>query len=788
MKGSKVFDNEYYPYKFSYSNSNENHYAKLGSSIIKSKHIYNTNINKSSLIPHFKEKEEKKFPNAIKVNQISKKTKQYNNDIIKSYSDKKKDKFISIYNMILPPKKLSSYKQILDKMVEEFASDENRKENINTLLKRNIASQKYLIMKKKIYFSPSFKQLICNNNKTIKKNEIISLTDNRSKNQRNKNFIYNIIKIQASWRGYYLRKIVVRGMEKYHGLIYIYRLLKKYILKRIKNIFDILMKTNNLRHNSKSELKDQILYTKKILYSNATNTSDRNSFSFSNNQNEIDKNINEQNTKTYFSNESNKQIIINPYSHYSTEFKMKPKFFKNRLTNSMKVINIKQNVNSNSNLDSTSLITSNENIGSQLLYSSIIKNQNKNNQVGKVTSNFFKKYESETNHPVSIKSEFLFRKPIYKKASHKKKYIYNNNNNANKNQINDKKNIYDKKKNYHSNSNYNTTYKQEQIFHFNNTLFNVYKFVFAKFINFIKKKVYKLYFQNFLYQLKIKRKVMQLKSNYSTLLSLIQKIEKKRFKKYLDIYRENVLTLRANELIRYEKIKNINKRSFINEDGKNKYKKKFIKKNNNEININKNRKNKTEFKNNKKNSNLNNTKNTSHKKDILIKLLKIKRKYLDKLTSKYFYRWIVNSNNINSNKNFTFQKIIKYNINLNNNYNTVNNESNKISVNKKKLKIKKVNDLKHSLKAEKKQHNSLSKEKTMRIIKRISNPEEYIELYNNTFSKNAKDSSRINNSNDILLKKESNLILLEKIFHIIDKLESKKKLFKFFIDWKKTKK
>ena len=787
MKGSKGFDNDYYPYKLSYSNSNENHFAQLGSTIIKSKPNYKTNINKSTLMPHFKEKEEKKFPNAIKVNQISKKMKQYNNDLIKSYSDKKKKKYLSEYNMIFPPKKLSSYKQILDKMVEEYASDENSKDNINTLLKRSIASQKYIIMKKKIYFSPSFKQLICNNN-TIKKKEIISLTDNRSQNQRNKNFIYNVIKIQASWRGYFLRKIVVRGMEKYHGLIFIYRLLKKYILKRIQNIFDILMKTNNLRNYSKSELKDQILYTKKILYSNATNTSDRNSFSFSNNPNEIEKNINEQKTKTYFSNESNKQIIINPYTHYSTELKMKPKFLKNRLTNSMKVINIKQNINSNSNLDSTSLLTSNENAGSQILYSSIIKNQNKNNQVGKVTSNFFKKYESEKNHPTTIKSEFLFRKPIYKKTSHKKKYIYNNNNNLNKNQINDKKKyIYDKKKNYNSNS--NATYKLEKIFHFNNTLFNVYKYVFSKFINFIKKKVYKLYFQYFLYQLKIKRKVIQLKSNYSTLLSLILKIEKKRIKKYLDIYRENVLTLRANELIRYEKFKNINKRSFINEDGKNnKYTKKLIKKNNNEVNINKNHKNKTEFKNNIKNSNLNNIKNSSHKKDILIKLLKIKRKYLDKLTSKDFYRWIVNSNNINSKKNFTFQKIIKYNINLNNNYNTVNNESNKITVNKKKLKIKKVNDLKHSIKAEKKPHNSLSKEKTMRIIKRISNPEEYIELYNNTFSKNVRDSSRISNSNDILLKKESNLILLEKIFHIIDKLESKKKLFQFFIYWKKTKK
>ena len=778
MKGSIIFNNDSYSYKLSNSISN----SQLGSHIIKSKHNYNTYINKTNLKSPFKEK--KKFSNSIKVNQLSKKIKSFNNDLIKSYSYKKKDKYISQYSMIFPPKKLSSYKQILDKMVEEYASDENSKDNINKLLKKSISNQKYSIMKKKKYFSPSFKQFICNNNAIDKnENEVFSLTDNRSQNKRNKNFIYNIIKIQAFWRGYYLRKIVVRGMEKYHGLIIIYKLLKKYILKRKKNIFDILIKTNNLRNYSKSELKDTILYTKKVLYSNATNTSDRNSFSFSNNQNEIDKNINEHKTKTYFSNDNQNQIIINPYSHYSTELKMKPSLIDKRLANSMKVINAKKKINSNNDFDNTSLLTSNKNLGSKILYSSIIKNQNKNNVVGKITSNFFKKYESETIHPITIKSEYLFRKPIYKKTNYKKKYIYKNKNNLNQNQIHDKKYIYENKKNNNYNNNSNSSFKQEKQLKFNNTLFNVYKFFFVKIINFIKKKVYKLYYQYFLYQLKIKRKIIQLKLNYSTLLSVIQKMEKKRIKKYLDIYRENVLTLRANELIMYEKLKN--KNSFIHEDGKNKYKKKLIKKNNNEVYINKNHKNKIELKNNIKNSNFNNIKSDSQKKDILLKLLKIKAKYIDKLTSKYFYRWIVNSNNINAKKNFTFQKIIKYNINLNNNYNTVNNESSKITVNKKKLKIKKVNDLKHSIKTEKK-HNNLSKEKTMRIIKRISNPEEYIELYN-TFNKNMKDSSRIKNNNDILLKKENNLTL-EKIFRIIDKLESKKKLFKYFIYWKKTKK
>ena len=318
------------------------------------------------------------------------------------------------------------------------------------------------------------------------------------------------------------------------------------------------------------------------------------------------------------------------------------------------------------------------------------------------------------------------------------------------------------------------------MFHLNNTFYNVYKYVFLKIINLIRKKVYQINFQYFLYQLKTKRKIEQLKSNYLSLLSIIQKIEKKRIKKYLDIYRENVLTLRANELLRYETIQN--KYDFLNKEKKNKYKKKFIQKTYNKYNRNheKDKGHKTDFKNSIRNSNKNNIKLTSKKKDILIKLLKIKTKHIGKIISKYFHKWLNNSNNnnIKSKNNFTFQKIIKYNINLNNNFNTVNNESNKIHVNKKRqLKIIKVKNLKN---AEKSANNSLSREKKMRIIKRVSNPEEYIALYN-TYSKNIRNSiGKINN--------KENSITVGKIFNIMDKLESKKILFKFFNYWKKMKK
>ena len=774
MKGNKELTKDKNFNKLLESNSDK--YIQLSSYKNKNKiRDFYKNINKKNTTNSFKEKEIiKKLTNSIKVNQISQKNIK-NNDLIKSYSYKKKDIYQPVYN-INQPQNLSSYKKILDKMVQEYASDENSKENINKLLKRSIANQKYSIIKNKTKFlSPSLKKTISKNK--IEKNKIISHTgDNRSINKRNKNYINNIIKIQSFWRGFYLRKIVVSGLKKYYGLIFIYKLLKKYVLKKRKIVFDLL-KNKKLKYNisdysnSKCEEKTKFLYTKKLVYNNGIYNSEKNSFSFSNNPEfeKTNENINERKTKTFYSNDKKQQTIN---SYYSTEIK-KPKIFQNRLTNSTKTIDIKENTYNN--IDSTTLMSMNK-VGNNLFYSSIIKNDKNNNNIGQVTLDFFKKYESETSQPISIKSEYFFRKPIYKNTKQKKRYIYIN---KNINKVNDKNFSSDKNNNYNTINNIRN--KDEKMFHLNNTFYNVYKYVFLKIINLIKKKVYQINFQYFLYQLKTKRKIEQLKSNYLSLLSIIQKIEKKRIKKYLDIYRENVLTLRANELLRYETIQN--KYDFLNKEKKNKYKKKFIQKTYNKYNRNheKDKGHKTDFKNNIRNSNKNNIKFTSNKKDILIKLLKIKNKYIGKINSKYFHKWLINSsnnNNIKSKNNFTFQKIIKYNINLNNNFNTVNNESNKIHVNKKRqLKIIKVKNLKS---AEKSTNNSLSKEKKMRIIKRISNPEEYIALYN-TYSKNIRNNiGKINN-------KENN-ITVGKIFNIIDKLESKKILFKFFNYWKKMKK
>ena len=73
----------------------------------------------------------------------------------------------------------------------------------------------------------------------------------------------------------------------------------------------------------------------------------------------------------------------------------------------------------------------------------------------------------------------------------------------------------------------------------------------------------------------------------------------------------------------------------------------------------------------------------------------------------------------------------------------------------------------------------------MKIIKRVSKPDEYLLLYN-SYSKNLRDSINKCNNNEFL--NEEKDMNINKIFYIINKLESKKLLFKFFKYWKKIKK
>ena len=736
------------------SNPNINEY-KYSSNSLKARKYITNHFNKEKTISPIKEV--LRIPNSLKKNSNNDKTK-LNNDLINSYSFKKKEGFklkdktenkIGEHN-------LSGYKKILDKMIEQFSNKENSKDNMKNLVKDCIANRKYYYEKKNKNFSPTFKDQIINENKG--KMKTCYFNDHSRNKKKNKNFINQIIRIQTFWRGYYLRKIVFKGLKKYYGLIFIYKSIKKYILKRNEDIFIILFDKKIKRKciSNLSPLKNNYLYTKKFFHSNTVSNNDENdSFSFST-PNELEKNnenlkSKENNIKAIYSKSKTKEILNLPISNQNDIQNKKISNYTNKITKSYE-----KNIYNNKNL----LMKKNYATDNNALYSNIIKINGKNSKIGEKTTIFFNKYDEKTNQTININTENCFRKPMYKKKN--KKYIYIRKNICQK----DQKNFSSEKS-----SKYSSNIISEKNSRFSQTLFNMYKFVFLKIINIIKIKCYKFYFQKFLYYLKIKRKISELKLKYRSLQSIIKLIEKKLLKKYLNIYREKILTLKANDMIKYEKPKKNNYILLKKSPNKNVLKK-----------INKNIDNSNG--NISRNSIQNKIKDNPNKKNLIIKLLKIIKKYKNNSKLKYFNIWKSRIKYFNS-KN-KFKKIEKIKI-INKNFVTLNNEKdNKIIVNKKLLKIKKSKDkVNNSENKIGNYNNSLSKEKKMKIIKRVSNPEEYLSLYN-SFNKNFKESINALGKSDIFIDGNNNKIL-DKIFFIIEKIESKKMLFKFFNSWKKMK-
>ena len=746
-------------------------YMKNSTNNIKNRNFYKVNINEKT--SPLKEKiEDKKEMYVTKIKQLPKKHTYNKNDLIKAYSLKNCDEYKAKgkNNNYIKINNLSGYKQILDKMIQNYASNEINKEEINKLLKNNIINQKTIIVKKAKLFYPSLKKRVFDiRNGKIIKNSYTG--DSRNIKKQNEFYINQIVKLQAFWRGYYLRKIVVKGLKKYYGLIFIYKLLKKYLLKRNIMIFEIIFGrkiiTNKERNSFKLfSVKNNFVYSKKLFYNNSKFNSEKNSFSFSSAQNDNNKsgdNLKRKiKSKNFYSNDKDRKTIYS-YNRTFTEMKKMPLDLKNKLAHGNKEINTNKNTNyinnkSIFNINNNSIfnINKNKNFDKNILTSSIIKGDEKFSKMGNITMNFFNKYEKKEKQPINKRNEFYFKKPVYKTINKNKKYMYmikkinqNEENNLFSQKITGNKSNYDT---YNS----DTIVNNENNFIINKSLYNIYKYVFAKLMNLLKIKFYSIYYYNFLYQLKIKRKVNQIKLYNSKLLSVILKIEKKKIKKFLDVYRENVLISKANELLKNEKNKEKNSMD-----------------------------NKNNLINNKRGENVSNKENSNlsikNKKEIIMKLLNIKDNYINNLIKKYFAKWSINSRNF----------IHKINLQSKNNklndyrYKTINIENNKITVNKKKIKIKRQYNLNNSQKLGMKSSN-LSKEKKMRIIRRTSKPDEYFLLYN-SYNKSMKDSYNKLNKNDDIFNDEIKNTTFNKIFYIISKLESKKLLFKFFIYWKKIK-
>ena len=759
----------YFKEKMQYlTSSNSKQYLKKNTNKTISKKNYSNELIIKKVDP-------RKSSNFTKISTYPKKF-AYNNELIKKSSCRKKiepiykSENLSAYDA--PIKNLSGYKKLLDMMVEEYASNnENSKENINKLLKKSsekTKNQKINLKKTKI-LSPPTKNYIMNvNSKIIKTKPLYYTSDERNTSRKKEIYNNKIIKIQACFRGFFLRKIVERGIKKYYGVAFIFKLLEKFILKRNKRTFKIIIPkqstlSNDGYQNTKyKSTKNDFLYTRKKYYNNIlhNDSSEKNAFTFSKNRKELE-GINDYNKK-FGNSKENKITKINCYNLKSQK--------NNKITQSMKEQRVPE-------YDLNYKI-SNNNYSS--LTSSFIKKEKK---FGKI-SNFNKKYQEIKNQPINVNTAYFFKKPIYKKNhSNRKMYIYIHKNIRQK----EEKNLSSEKISSNISSNKNLNLNNENnnsnFNHFNinnNTLNNIYKYILVKLFKFIKTKFYKVYFQYFIYQLKIKRKVGQLK-NFSFLIQIIMKIDKKALKKYLNIYREKVLTLQATELIGYNNNTNtFNKKSTIKPNDSNKFQIESEKNYHSNIIINHNKSSDLEIgnKNNDKEFLLRNG-----RKDLLSKLFKIKNKLIDKYISIYFNKWKNLPNSIKSKNENAFKKNMQFNKNtLYQKYNHFKNRREKITVNKRQLRIKRINNENYSQNTEIKK-NDISKEKKMRIIKRISSPNEYLPLYN-SYNKKLKSSNLF--SSDIFLEEESNTI--DKVYYIINKIEIKKLLFKFFIYWKKKSK
>ena len=329
-----------------------------------------------------------------------------------------------------------------------------------------------------------------------------------------------------------------------------------------------------------------------------------------------------------------------------------------------------------------------------------------------------------------------------------------------------------------------------------------------KFKKLIYKKCYKINYPIFLYQLKLLGKINILKLKMNSLENIFKLIQKKYLKKYLKIYRENVLNAKVKEEIlkKNMNIFKINKEKKIIEDDEttnnkngiiNKYnssnKKKYEENEIDEIILEDNNENENENEEEINNTNnINDTYNENKKEEKVI--LRAKRKYLPGQSKVLLLNNIVNKKIKIENKNNIeilnkyFKKWKKY-------INEYNDEGNpKIKINlhspdmeirgnkskKKHIKVKFSRALTSktsigSIKSEGKSNSSSIQTKKMRIKSVIVNPTEYITT---TLINNNQISNNISNKNKIFIK----------IFCLLNKIDNKIMVFKCFKYWKKNKK
>ena len=640
----------------------------------------------------------------------------------------------------------------------------------------------------------------------VEKNRRYRFTTHNNYNERKK-----IIRIQAVWRGYFLRKIAVGSIKKYIGFIALFKYLDSIINSNKHKIFREII---NLFKKHSNKNTENLKFKYKNL--NVVSNEDKNNKEKNKQNNCNDKSNNTNSNKRYRNfnflkskknNNTDKGLFKNNYIFNNVKFEpLSSSYNSNNLNNN-------NNNNNNNNKKGVTIFFINREKEKEKERE---KEERKKEQIEREKENEKRKLEREQRRKEQIEREKenenrrleKLRKEKELKEKREKdlkekleKLRLENEKKEKERKEKEKKERRERIRREEKEKMNNVNNNDEDIFSKPIKIIyvpkkinmkNNYKYYqkritrdkrnkMERLVKFLYKKCYKENYPLLLYQLKIIRKLNIAKIKLDSLYNIINKMQKKKLKNWLKIYRENVLNEKVREEIMKKNIFQIYKDKYNEELLENiniKYTKipnKFMEKEISDIIIE------------DKNENEEDINNTIEEKIIL----RGNRKYLPKDNNKQILLRNILNKKINlENKN-------KYNI-LNNYFKKWNKRTNKyfekekpnIKLNlhspdmeirgkskKKHIKIKFTRAITSktslgSIKSEDKSNSSIIHTKKMRIKNIVVNQTEYLtttllnnsQIYQNSINKNKK---------------------IIKLLYLIDKIDNKNSMYKVFKYWKK---
>ena len=651
--------------------------------------------------------------------------------------------------------------------------------------------------------------LFKNNIKEEKRYPVIVVQTKNSYISPNPNFYnYNkysnrkkIIKIQSNWRGYFLRKIAVGSIKKYIGFVALMKYLEKIMDNNLRFLFLYVI---NLLRKYVGELKIRNKYRK-------------------NNNNEINNNRRRYRQFRY-SPDINGAKNIKENQENNNENRNETKITKKNLFNADYDINGNDNFNGN-NVNEKDKKGNNRYFVNKEKEREREKEERRKDEIERDKESERRRIEREERRKEQIEREKEFEKRRKERKEEKEKERKRKEEKEKEEKLRKEKEERIKKEKKEDNEinddiftkPLKVIYVPKRISGAKPLKSRLYFKRFGKdknikieeFIKLITKKIYKINYPSFLYQLKIIRKSKIIELKLDSLYNIFKLIEIKNLKKYLKIYRDNVLDEKVKEeflkknMMKFKKMNqkyNNNKIEKKKENNNNEDKKE-----NNLINEKKEKENKILedkiLENNKSEIRSIKEENENNNEDDINKIENEGNNEDDRKNENEKLNEKIGENN---NDNLNKINLLKNNDNNDNNDNIINNEeikkedrkikfSNNLHSpdmeirggNKSKKKYIKVKYSKAmtsktslgSIKSEEKSNNSLIQTKKMRIKNVVVNPSDYIAniLIKNNSSLNNSIHNNIINTNSI------------KLINLIDKIESKSLKFKCFKSWKKAK-